>query len=71
MIDRKNVIYKTGVKPEYRVENNVKPWSKGTTLIIGDSILYGVEEAKLDKYNTKVRVNPGARVDDIYDYIIP
>ena len=54
-----------------RVENYVHPWPINTTLIIGDSILHGVEEGKLKKYKAKVRVNPGSSVDDMYDYIAP
>ena len=71
LIERSNVNYTTDVKPQHRVDNNVNPWPKGNTLIIGDSILYGVQEARLTKYKAKVRVNVGARVDDIYDYIAP
>ena len=51
--------------------NYVHPWPHNTTLIIGDSILHGIEESRLQKYNAKVRVNPGSSVDDVYDYIAP
>ena len=54
-----------------RVENIVKPWPVNTTLITGDSILFGVEESRLQKYKAKVRVFPGAFVDDMYDYLMP
>ena len=40
-------------------------WRKGTTLIIGDSLLYGIDERKLR--NTKVRIYPGAGVDMFYN----
>ena len=59
------------LNPPNRVKNVVKPWPPNTTLIIGDSILWGVEEGRLKKYNAKVRVNPGAQVDDLYDYMAP
>ena len=49
----------------------MKPWPPNTTLIIGDSILSGVEEGWLKKYNAKVRVNPEAQVEDLYDYMAP
>ena len=42
-----------------------------TTLIAGSSILTGVEENRLKKYNAKVRAFPGAYVDDLYDYLAP
>ena len=58
-------------KPFQRVNNQVKAWPQGTVLIIGDSMIGGIEERKLKKYRAKVRTNPGACVDDIYDYIAP
>ena len=42
-----------------------------TTLIIGDTILGGVDEKKMRKYRVKVRAHGGAYVDDIYDFIAP
>jgi hypothetical protein len=54
-----------------RVNNNVKHWPNNTTLIIGDSIIGGVEEAKLKNYGAKVRRHGGATVDDIHDFIAP
>ena len=53
------------------VNNKVHHWPRGTTLIAGDSILYGVEENRLKNKKAKVRVFPGARVDDFYDYLTP
>lgn len=55
----------------HRVSNPVKEWPKGTVLIIGDSIIGGILEDKLSRYKVKVRSNPGACIDDIYDYIAP
>ena len=44
-------------------------WRKGTTLIIGDSLLYGIDERKIR--NTKVRIYPGAGVDGMFYNIFP
>ena len=45
---------------------------KGTTLIMGDSILYQIREDKLCKKDTiKVRCFPGAKFEDFYHYTIP
>ena len=52
------------------VKNSVHHWAKDTTLIAGDSILNGIEERRLHK-KVKVRAFPGARVDDLYDYLAP
>ena len=55
------------------IEISPKKWIKGTTLIVGDSMLYGINEERLSgkrKHNIKVRVFPGATVDDMYDFII-
>ena len=48
------------------------PWKKGTTLIIGDSILSGFREFKMSKQKTiKVRTFPGATIGDMKFFIIP
>ena len=48
------------------------PWKKGTTLIIGDSILSGLREFKMSKRKTiKVRTFPDATIGDIKFFIIP
>ena len=57
-------------KPK-RVNNPVRAWPANTILIIGDSMLGGIEESKMKRYRVKVRSNPGACVDDLYDYIAP
>lgn len=59
------------IHPRYRVPNQSFPWSNGTTLVIGDSILQGLEEYKLKRYNMKIRSFPGCVVDDLYDYVKP
>jgi hypothetical protein len=53
------------------VKNITKPWPEKTTLLIGDSMIGGIEERKLTKLKTKVKSHPGATVDDMYDYIKP
>ena len=57
--------------PPKRVNNPVNPWPPGTVLIIGDSMIGGIDERKLKQYRVKVRSHPGACVDDFYDYIAP
>ena len=49
------------------------PFPKGTRLIVGDSILAGIDENRLWtwKHKVKVRYFPGARTDDLYDYMKP
>ena len=39
-------------------------WKYGTTLITGDSMLNGMDESRLK--NEKVRIYPGASVDDMF-----
>ena len=50
------------------IDNNAL-WKQGKTLIIGDSILYGIDESKLK--HTKVRVFPGSSIEDIFFNITP
>ena len=49
------------------------PFPKDTCLIVGDSILAGIDENRLStgKHKVKVRYFPGARTDDMYDYMKP
>ena len=47
------------------------PWKKGTTIIIGDSILSGLRELKMSKRKTiKVRTFPGATIGDIKFFVV-
>ena len=47
-------------------------WKKGTVLIVGDSIVSGLRESKMSfQRNIKVRFFPGARIQDIYYYLVP
>ena len=55
----------------HNVTNDNHIWSKGTTLITGSSIISGIEENRLKKYKAKVRSFPGAKINDMYDYLKP
>ena len=55
----------------HRISNIITPWPKNTTLITGSSIISGIDENRLRKYKAKVRSFPGARIDDMYDYLNP
>ena len=58
-------------KSEDKVEET-HTWKKGTTLIMGDSILSQIREDKLCKKGTiKARCFPGAKFDNFYHCAIP
>ena len=63
------------VETEYpAIENagssSIRQWKKGATLIVGDSMLAGMEEKrKTGNRSVKVRIFPGATTHDIYDYL--
>ena len=44
-------------------------WRRGTTLIVGGSLIYGLDESRLK--NCKVHVFPGASIEDMYYNIVP
>ena len=47
-------------------------WPKGSYLVIGDSMLEGLDERKMSsKRVVKVRKFPGATADDMYHYLMP
>ena len=51
--------------------NETQPWRKGTTLIAGDSILYGIDERKIcQNGSVKVRVFSGNTIENLRDYYI-
>ena len=52
----------------YPVDTNAL-WNDGTSLIIGDSMLYGIDESRLKC--SKVCIYPGASVDDMFLNIFP
>ena len=55
-------VYKKKLPPEAL-------WRHGTTLIIGDSMIGGIDERRLR--NTKVRSKPGASIEDMFFFITP
>ena len=47
----------------------VHKWPKNTILIVGDSIINGIEESRIKKtFPVKVRSYQGAKISDMYDY---
>ena len=48
-------------------------WSKNTTLIVGDSMIAGVNESMISRKGRVVKVRPfsGATIEDMYDYLKP
>ena len=54
------------------VQENNEEWRKGTTLILGDSTISGLIEKKMSRNRKiKVRYFPGAKIKDMYHYVIP
>ena len=45
-------------------------WPHGTTLIVGDSMLGGIEESRMGP-RRKVRSFPGATIADMHQYLVP
>ena len=63
-------------QPEFTKINsneNLHKWDRNTTLIVGDSMLSGIEKRAISKRDRKVKLKnfPGAKIDDMYDYIKP
>ena len=55
-------------------DNNTdaEEWKPGTSLIVGDSMIAGLREAKLSRNRkVKVRFFPGAKMKDFYYYLVP
>ena len=49
-----------------------KVWKKGTVLIVGDSVVSSLWKRKMSfRRNIKVHFFPGARIQDIYYYLVP
>ena len=58
-------------KKEKGVALNPDEWKKGTTLVIGDSMLAGLKEAKLSRNKKfKARFFPGAKTKDSEYHLI-
>ena len=61
---------KNDYQPNNKNINNEAIWEDNTTLIIGDSMIYGLEEEKM-KRKTKIRMFRGSTIDDMYHYMTP
>ena len=52
--------------------SSIKQWKGGKTLIVGDSMLAGIEQKPIfGNRNVKVCIFPGATTHDMYDYLEP
>ena len=51
--------------------SNNERWPRNTVLIIGDSMLNGIEEDRLRKYNMRIAPFPGAKIKNMYNNITP
>ena len=57
---------------DYTDSEEVHKWPKNTILIVGDSIINGIEESRIKKnFPVKVRSYQGAKISDMYDYLTP
>ena len=58
---------------KHPIGNVTHKWSKNTTLIVGDSIITGVDERMISRKGrvVKVRYFSGATIEDMYDYLKP
>ncbi len=58
-------------QPSLKASTDSTIWPRNTTLIIGDSMLNGIEEVRLRRYNAKVVACPGATIKDVYRIVTP
>ena len=60
-------------KKQPKETNNNSLWSSGTCVIVGDSMVNGIDEKRLSKKHGNVKVFhfSGARIEDISQYITP
>ena len=57
---------------DYTDSEEVHKWPKNTIVIVGDSIINGIEESRIKKkIQVKVRSYQGAKISDMYDYLTP
>ena len=62
----------TNAKEKNSKHNESGVWKKDTVLIVGDSMIFNIDENTLSRrYHTKVRSFPGSTVLDLHDYIKP
>ena len=65
------------IETEYPIIENagsssIRQLKKGTTLIVGDFMLAGIEEKRISgNRSVKVRIFPGATTHDMFDYLKP
>ena len=61
------------INDDARENNDDRQWPKGIICVIGDSIIQGLDERRLCKSGTtvKVRCFPGANISDMYHFCIP
>lgn len=61
------------VNNDIKSANDPSIWPPNTTLILGDSIISGIIEKRLCRNDklVKVRSFPGAKVEDLFHYIVP
>ena len=80
--NRENFDINNTCVPKHSLENKLpnwftsisdsEVWKKGTVLIVGDSVVSGVRESKMSlRRNIKVCFFPGARIQDMYYYLVP
>ena len=80
--NRKKVDTNNICVPEHSLENKLpnwitlisdyEVWKKGTVLIVRDSVVSGLRESKVSfRRNIKLRFFPGARIQDLYYYLVP
>ena len=49
-----------------------KAWSMGTCLVTGNYTLRHIDETRMSrKFNVKVRTFPGAKIEDMFHYLVP
>ena len=65
------------IETEYPIIENarsssIRQWKKGTTLIVGDSMLAGIEEKRISgNRSVNVRIFPSLTTHDMHDYLKP
>ena len=52
--------------------SSIRQWKKVTTLIVGDSVLAGIEQKRISgNRSVKIRIFPSGTTHDMYDYLKP
>ena len=69
---RKKLSHWNWIPNHWKCRIKFRQWKKGTTLIVVDSKLAGIEERRISRNRSvKVRILPGATTHDMYDYLKP